>query len=276
MLELRDVSKVFLDYERGKGIVALSNINLRVEKDEFVCLIGPSGCGKTTLLNVAAGFEKPTKGEVLFEGRRLDGPGPSRAVVFQEFSLFPWMSVFENLDFALRAVEPDKREREKRAKFYLNLVGLSDFQGARPNDLSGGMKQRVAIARALAMDPKVLLMDEPFGSLDEQTRRRLDSETLRLWRVGSKGVIFVTHNIEEAIFLGTRVVLMSPSPGRITKEWRINLGWPRDPASQEFASLKKEISSNLRVCACAQTPSSLDVASPIVIEENKFVARGLE
>ncbi|MEM0449612.1 MAG: ABC transporter ATP-binding protein [Methanomassiliicoccales archaeon] len=272
MLELRDVSKVFLDYERGKGLVALSHINLKVEKGEFVCLIGPSGCGKTTLLNVAAGFERPTKGEVLFEGRRLDGPGPDRAVVFQEFSLFPWMSVLENIEFALRAVEADKRQREKRAKFYLNLVGLSNFQAARPSDLSGGMKQRVAIARALAMDPQVLLMDEPFGSLDEQTRRRLDSETLCLWKVGRKGVIFVTHNIEEAIFLGTRVVLMSPSPGRIMKEWKINLEWPRDPASQEFASLKKEISSNLHICACAKTSaSSPETLTPVVIEENEKI-----
>lgn len=270
MLELKDVSKVFLDEERGKGLVALSQVDLTVGKGEFVCLIGPSGCGKTTLLNIAAGFEKPTRGEVLFNDQRLEGPGPGRGVVFQEFSLYPWMSVTENLDFALKAVEKDHGRREQRVHSALEMVGLSPFSDARPNELSGGMKQRVAIARALAMDPQVLLMDEPFGSLDEQTRRRLDSEVLLLWKIGGKGVLFITHSIEEAIFLGTRVVLMSPSPGRIVKEWKIDMEWPRNPTSPEFEALREEMSANLRTCACAQTPASMaERIVPIAMEEGK-------
>lgn len=255
-MELKDVSKVFLDERRGKGLVVLSHINLKIEKGEFVCLIGPSGCGKTTLLNIAAGFEKPTKGDVLFKGEGIVGPGPDRSVVFQEFSLYPWMSVLENIDFVLKGVEKDHDRREQRALSALEMVGLSAFSDSRPNELSGGMKQRVAIARALAMDPQVLLMDEPFGSLDEQTRRHLDNEVRHLWQMGAKSILFVTHNIEEAIFLGTRIVLMSPSPGRIAKEWMISMKWPRDPTSPEFKALQKEISANLGTCSCAYKPAS--------------------
>jgi NitT/TauT family transport system ATP-binding protein len=248
--------------------VALSHIDLAVGQGEFVCLIGPSGCGKTTLLNIAAGFEAPTRGEVLFDGHRVEGPGPHRGVVFQEFSLFPWMSVTENIEFSLRALENDKETRHRKALVALELVGLSAFKGARPTELSGGMKQRAAIARALAMDPKVLLMDEPFGSLDEQTRKRLDGEVLHLWRMGGKDVLFITHSIEEAISLGTKVVLMSPSPGRIVKEWRIGLEWPRDPQSAEFESLRTEMSAQLRTCACALTPGSIaEKIVPIIMEE---------
>lgn len=268
LLEIRDVSKVFLDEGRGKGQVALSHINLAVKQGEFVCLIGPSGCGKTTLLNIAAGFEVATLGEVIFDGRPVQGPGPQRAVVFQEFSLFPWMSVTENIEFSLRAFEADKEMRHRKAITALELVGLLAFKGARPTELSGGMKQRAAIARALAMDPKVLLMDEPFGSLDEQTRKRLDGEVLRLWKMGGKGVLFITHSIEEAISLGTKVVLMSPSPGRLVNEWKLELDWPRDPQSKEFESLRAEMSAQLKTCACAQTPgSNVEKIIPIIIGE---------
>ncbi len=245
--ELRNVSKVFTDPRRGKGLVALKDVSLRVEEGEFLCLVGASGCGKSTTLNLLAGFEAPSQGEVTYQGERVRGPSPDRGVVFQEFSLYPWMSVLQNVMFSLQG----KERQEDRAMEQLRLVGLEDFANSRPNDLSGGMRQRVAIARTLAMGPGLLLMDEPFGSLDEQTRRKLDNEVLKLWQRERKTVVFVTHNIDEALMLGTRVVLMSPSPGRIEKEWRIGLPWPRDLSSPEIVGMKAEIISRLQACPCA-------------------------
>lgn len=250
LASLQNVSKVFLDPRHGRGLVALNNVTLDVEEGEFLCLIGPSGCGKSTTLNLLAGFESPTLGKVHFKGDLVTRPSPKRGVVFQEFSLYPWMSVLENVSFSLQGIG-DREEREAKAMEYLRLVGLADFSHARPNDLSGGMKQRVAIARTLAMDPDLLLMDEPFGSLDEQTRRKLDNEVLGLWKREGKTVVFVTHCIDEALILGTRVVLMSASPGRINKEWRIDAPWPRDLASSQMMSLKEQMIRHLQVCQCA-------------------------
>jgi len=245
--ELRNVSKVFTDPRSGKGLVALKDVDLAVEEGEFLCLVGASGCGKSTTLNLLAGFESPSRGEVLFRGERVRGPSPARGVVFQESSLYPWMSVLKNVMFSLQGEE----RQEERAMEQLRLVGLEDFAHSRPNDLSGGMKQRVAIARTLAMGPELLLMDEPFGSLDEQTRRKLDTEVLNLWQRERKTVVFVTHNIDEALILGTRVVLMSASPGRIEREWRIDEPWPRDLASKDMIRIKGEIISMLQACPCA-------------------------
>ncbi len=243
---LRGVSKVFTNPRTGKGLVALNDVTLEVERGEFLCLIGPSGCGKSTTLNLLAGFEFPTVGEAAFKEAPIKAPSPERGVVFQEPSLFPWMTVLQNVTFSLRGTED-------RAMRYLEMVGLSDFAQARPNELSGGMKQRVAIARALAMDPDILLMDEPFGSLDEQTRRKLDNEVLDLWKKEGKTVVFVTHSIDEALILGTRVVLMSASPGRINKEWKIDAPWPRDPSSPRMVKLKEEMIRGLQVCSCAKS-----------------------
>lgn len=252
--ELRNVSKVFTDPRTGKGLVALNDISLRIEDGEFLCLIGSSGCGKSTTLNLLAGFESPTRGEVLFKGERVDGPSPRRGVVFQESSLYPWMSVLKNVMFSIQ----DREGAVAKAMEQLRLVGLEGFADYRPNDLSGGMKQRVAIARTLAMGPELLLMDEPFGSLDEQTRRKLDNEVLRLWERERKTVVFVTHNIDEALMLGTRVVLMSASPGRIEKEWRIDRPWPRDLSSPDMVRMKKEMIGTLQACSCANgAPQSL-------------------
>lgn len=250
LASLRNVSKVFVNPRTGKGLVALNDVSVGVEKGDFLCLVGPSGCGKSTTLNLLAGFDRPTEGEVSFKNQPVVGPSPERGVVFQEFSLYPWMSVLQNVAFSARKGR-DRKEREDIARKYLEMVGLLDFAHAMPNELSGGMKQRVAIARTLAMDPDLLLMDEPFGSLDEQTRRKLDEEVLRLWKGQGKTVVFVTHSIEEALMLGTRVVLMSASPGRINKEWRIEAPWPRDPLSPGMTFLKKDIVKSLQVCSCA-------------------------
>lgn len=250
LAELRNVSKVFTNPRTGKGLVALNDVSLKVEEGEFLCLIGPSGCGKSTTLNLLAGFESPTNGEVLFHNERITAPSPRRGVVFQESSLYPWMTVLQNVTFSVQG-SLDRKGREDKAMQYLEMVGLSDFAYARPNELSGGMKQRVAIARTLAMGPDLLLMDEPFGSLDEQTRRKLDNEVLTLWKKERKTVVFVTHSIDEALILGTRVVLMSASPGRVNREWNIDLPWPRDPASSQIADLKEQMMRRLQTCQCA-------------------------
>ena len=249
LASLKNVSKVFANPRTGKGLVALNDVSIEVEQGDFLCLIGPSGCGKSTTLNLLAGFELPSEGESMFKGIPIIGPSPERGVVFQEFSLYPWMNVLQNVAFSVRAGR--RSEREEVARKHLGMVGLLDFAHSMPNELSGGMKQRVAIARTLAMDPDLLLMDEPFGSLDEQTRRKLDDEVLRLWKRQRKTVVFVTHSIDEALILGTRIVLMSASPGRINREWNIKSSWPRDPLSLEMTSLKKEIVNSLQVCSCA-------------------------
>ncbi len=247
LASMRNVSKVFTDTRNGRGLVALNGIDLDIKEGEFLCLVGSSGCGKSTTLNLLAGFESPTRGDVSFKGGKVNGPSPERGVVFQEPSLYPWMSVLQNVMFSVQGDEG----KERVAMEYLRMVGLDGFAASRPSDLSGGMKQRVAIARALAMGPDLLLMDEPFGSLDEQTRRKLDNEVLRLWKDGGKTVVFVTHNIEEALMLGTRIVLMSASPGRIEKEWTLEPGWPRDLSSPSMVMLKGEIIGMLQACACA-------------------------
>ncbi|NYT12104.1 MAG: ABC transporter ATP-binding protein [Methanomassiliicoccales archaeon] len=245
MLEIGGVSKVFHDRRKGRGVIALRDIHLSVARNEFLVIIGPSGCGKSTLINMIAGFDRPTRGRILHEGEVVTGPSPRRAVVFQDHSLFPWMSVMENIEFGLVSNGISPSVRRKTALHYLELVGLSDFKDARPCELSGGMMQKVAVARTLALEPDLLLMDEPFGSLDEETRRRMDRELLSIWKKEKKTVIFITHNLEEAVLLADRIVLMSTRPGEVEAEWIVRRERPRDPMSPCMCELKREISARL-------------------------------
>jgi len=233
MLKIINVTKIFKKTD-GDRVLAVSNINLDVQENEFVCIVGPSGCGKTTTLRLLAGLELPTKGKILVEGKPINGPSPERGIVFQEYTLFPWRTVLENVTFGLEMMGIEKRERRLRGMHYLQLVGLEDYARAYPYELSGGMQQRVAIIRALAVNPKILLMDEPFGALDARTRDFLQNELIRIWATDRKMVLFVTHSINEAIFLADRVVVMKSRPGRIHESIEINLSRPRDKTSKQF------------------------------------------
>ncbi len=232
---IKNVSKSFDD------LVAVKDLNLLVKDDEFVCLLGPSGCGKTTVLRLIAGLEKPTSGELYENGSRITGPGPDRGMVFQEFALFPWRTVIKNVEFGLELRDLSKKERRKKALEYIDLVNLEGFEDSYPHELSGGMKQRVGIARALANEPDVLLMDEPFGSLDAQTRNIMQRELLRIWEKTSKTVIFVTHSVDEALFLSDRVIVLTARPASVKKEFKIDLPRPRDRAGKDFARIRHEI-----------------------------------
>jgi NitT/TauT family transport system ATP-binding protein len=223
------------------SVTALSGIDLAIPAGQFVCLLGPSGCGKSTLLNAIAGFETPTAGLIRVGGRPVTGPGPDRAMVFQDYALFPWLTVAGNVGFGLSVRGVPRGEREQRVGALLAMLGLADFAPRFPRDLSGGMRQRVAIARALAVDAPVLLMDEPFGALDALTRQNLQDELLRVWERLGQTIVFVTHSIEEALYLADRVVLMSSRPGTIQRDQFIALPRPRDPASAPFNDLKRDL-----------------------------------
>lgn len=225
-LAARGVNKSFRG-ARGRSTTALTDIDLDVAPGEFVCLIGPSGCGKSTLLNLFAGLDRPDSGRVLMDGRPLSGPGPDRAVLFQEPALFPWMSVGDNVEFALKLIGVPAGERRELAMSWLGKVHLGRFAGAQPHELSGGMRQRAALARALACRPQVLLADEPFAALDAQTREILQDELQRVWTETRNTFVFVTHNVREAVFLADRVVLMSAPPGTLVAEHRITAPRPR-------------------------------------------------
>jgi len=233
------VSKVF-DGD-GRRMVALQDITLEIPHGQFVCLLGPSGCGKSTLLNAVAGFAPPTTGRVLADGVPVAGPGPERGMVFQEYALFPWMTVEQNVGFGLEIKGMARAQIAARVGGLLKLLSLEDFAKRYPKDLSGGMRQRVAIARVLALDSPILLMDEPFGALDALTRRNLQDELLRLWAELKKTVIFVTHSIEEAIYLADRIVVMTYRPGTIKRDILVDLPRLRDPAAPEFNALKREL-----------------------------------
>ncbi len=243
ILELRDVGK---DYVlQGQRIGALRGANLTVAKGEFICLIGASGCGKSTLLRIVAGFETASAGDALMWGRPIEGPSPSRGMVFQDYGLFPWLTVRGNIGFGPAARgRPAAEVRETVARF-IDLVGLNRFADAYPHQLSGGMKQRVAIARVLANDAEIVLMDEPFGALDAMTRERLQDELLDLWQRTGLTVLFVTHAIEEAIFLSNRVVVMSPGPGRIDTELTVALPRPRDVSAPDFNAIRRDLGQRL-------------------------------
>jgi NitT/TauT family transport system ATP-binding protein len=244
-IEVLDVSKSF-ETKRTK-VLALDRISMKVSEGEFVCLVGQSGCGKTTLLNIIAGLEKPDTGKVLASGAPIAEPGRDRMMMFQEHALFPWLDVMGNVLFGLN-LKPglNAHERLEVAKYYLSLVELERFTHANIHELSGGMKQRVALARALAPNPRVLLMDEPFGALDALTREQLYGDIQRIWEARRKTIVFVTHNVREAACLGDRVILFSPNPGRIRHEFFVSLGRPRDINSVELAKYSTEITAALK------------------------------
>lgn len=239
MLTVENLHKTYVS--NGSSTSALVDINLRIEEGEFVCLLGPSGCGKSTLLKIIAGLIPATSGRIVINGKPVSGPGPERAVVFQDYALFPWMTVRHNVEFGLEARKLPAAERHEVSSRLLKVVGLSDFAERFPHQLSGGMKQRVSIARALAVDPSLLLMDEPFGALDAQTRQLLQHELLRIWREYRKTVVFVTHSIEEAIYLSDRIVVMTARPGRVKQIVMVTEARPRDMASIDMNQRQREV-----------------------------------
>jgi NitT/TauT family transport system ATP-binding protein len=233
------VSKVFTTETRE--LVALQDISLTIPQGQFTCLLGPSGCGKSTLLNAIAGFSLPTSGTITSDGKVVTEPGPERGMVFQEYALFPWMTVAQNVAFGLEIKGMAKGQIAQRVDGLLGMLSLGDFRHRFPKDLSGGMRQRVAIARVLALDSPIMLMDEPFGALDALTRRNLQDELLRIWSELKKTIVFVTHSIEEAIYLADRIVVMTYRPGTIKRDLMVDLPRLRDPASPEFNALKREL-----------------------------------
>lgn len=248
MISVSSVSKVFpIRDKSGKHVeehTALKNISFDVGRGEFLTIVGPSGCGKSTLLDILAGLSKPTKGEMRIGDRKPTGTGANYGFVMQQYALFPWLSVIKNVEYGLRVRKVPKVQREETATKYLEMVGLGHFRNRYPFELSGGMKQRVSIARALAYDPDFLLMDEPFGALDAQTREVMQDELLRIWRETGKTIIFITHSIEEAVFLGTRVIVMGSNPGTIRECLRVDLEEDRQTirTSEGFIRLCSRIS----------------------------------
>lgn len=240
-ISIKNVHKVF--QSDSGDVVALKDINLEIKDGEFVCLLGPSGCGKSTLLNAIAGFSLPSTGEIIVNGKKVTEPGPDRGMVFQEYALFPWMSVADNITFGLRIRKEDPKKIKAKLDELLAMLKLSEFANRYPKDLSGGMRQRVAIARVLALDSPIMLMDEPFGALDALTRRSLQDELLKVWSEYKKTIIFVTHSIEEAIYLADRIVVMSYRPGTVKKDIIVEMPRLRNPTSPEFNALKKELST---------------------------------
>ena len=266
VFEVKDLQKIY-KVEKGNDVHALNDVNLTVYENEFVCVVGPSGCGKTTLLNIVAGLEFYDSGSVTIHGQPVIGPGPDRAVVFQQYALFPWMTVKKNIEFAMKflthEVEEEKKdshtgtvkkmkksvkytreEKEKLVEHYIKMVDLQGFENAYPSRLSGGMKQRVALARSYVTNADVLLMDEPFGALDAQTRAQLQEDLLRTWAQERKTCLFITHDVEEAVLLATKVVIMSARPGRIKTIIDVDLPYPRTQATKmedEFIHYKNQV-----------------------------------
>ena len=242
---MRGLRKRFIDIARQEEVIALDGIDLEIGDNEFLTVLGPSGCGKTTLLNIVASFETATGGEVRVDGEPVRKPGPDRGVVFQEYALFPWLTVQQNVEFGLRERRTPRSERKERVCRQIASVGLSGFEQRYPHELSGGMRQRVALARVLVNDPKILLMDEPFAALDAQTRSMMQQELLGVWSAQRRTAIFITHNIEEAVLLGDRVVVMTARPGRIKEIVAIELPRPRDVTSAEFNGIRRRIGALL-------------------------------
>ena len=243
-IEIRSAYKAF-PLRDGSEFTVLDGIDLSIDENEFVSLIGRSGCGKTTLLNIVAGLEAASSGSVSIAGRPVTGPGQGQGVVFQQHALFPWLTAVDNVAFGFRKARIPKAEQRERSMDLLKLVGLDAAASKYPREMSGGMQQRVSIARALALDPQILLMDEPFGALDELTRIELQQELLRIWQARRKTVVFVTHSINEALILSDRIVLLAPNPGRIKRIFNVSMERPRSRTAPRFNALYEEIWSEL-------------------------------
>ena len=240
IINISDVSKVFVT-EQGQSIQALDPVSLRIKENDFICLVGPSGCGKSTLLRIVAGLEQATSGQVMYRGSEVVKPDKRLGMVFQEYSLLPWRTVLDNVGLGLEFARKPASYCREVATEYLKLVGLEKFAGSYPYELSGGMRQRVAIARALANDPEVLLMDEPFGALDAHTRIILQKELLKIWEANRKTIIFVTHSVDEAIYLADRIVVMTAGPGNIKELIDVGMPRPRDRANPVYGKLSARI-----------------------------------
>ncbi|MCE2880539.1 MAG: ABC transporter ATP-binding protein [Comamonadaceae bacterium] len=247
-LSIENLSRVFTS-PKGQTTQALTPVNFEVRENDFVTILGPSGCGKSTLLRIVAGLDRPTTGQVVLEGSPVQGPGADRGMVFQSYTLFPWLNIEQNIRFGLRERGMPEREQKERSDFFIAKVGLRGFEQHFPKQLSGGMQQRTAIARALANDPKILLLDEPFGALDNQTRVLMQELLLGIWESAQKTVLFVTHDIDEAIFMANRVVVFSARPGRIKTELAVPFPHPRHytiKTSPEFMTLKAQLTEEIR------------------------------
>lgn len=245
-IQIQNVCKTFKS--RSGDVVALDHVTLDIQENEFVCIVGPSGCGKSTLLNILAGLEQFDEGSVTMNGEPIIGPGLDRGVIFQQYALFPWLTVRQNVEFGLKYLGYSKGKMKEIADHYINMVELQDFANSYPKELSGGMKQRVAIARGYAVSPQVLLMDEPFGALDAQTRAQLQEDLLSTWDQERKTCFFITHDVEEAVLLAQRVVIMSARPGRVKEIIEIDLPYPRNQATKlepRFSELKNQIWANV-------------------------------
>jgi ABC-type nitrate/sulfonate/bicarbonate transport system ATPase subunit len=238
-IECNGVGKIFPG--KDGSVEALRGIDFIGEQGEFVCLLGRSGCGKSTLLMMMAGLEKATAGQIAVAGKEIDGPSPDTAIVFQDHGLFPWMTVQKNVEFNMKARGTPAAERKRMAAHFIAMTSLTGFEGRYPHELSGGMRQRVGIARALTTGPKALLMDEPFGALDAQTRGKLQDEVLQIWEKQRTTVLFVTHSIDEALLLADRILVFSPRPGRIAADIKVDLPRPRAPQSHAFSALAREL-----------------------------------
>lgn len=273
LVEIKNLSKIFIQQKAGRKFTALSQVNLKVRKGEFVALLGPSGCGKTTLLNIIAGLDQPSAGLASVDGKIVHGPGPDRVVVFQESALFPWLSSVQNVEFGLRISGIAAKARRRKALEYLQLVQLSQFAGEFPHQLSGGMRQRLAIARALIMDPKILLMDEPFAALDDQTRGKLQGDLVDIWYKTGKTIIFVTHNIREALIMADRVCIFATGPGRIKREMFIPIPRPRLAEDPRLVLMEKHIQEILRE---EITKVSLGEGKILQESENEGILSSLE
>lgn len=246
VLECRGVGRTFESFDKdGEPNEVLRGVDFEVRENEFLVLFGAGQCGKTTLLNILAGLDKPTQGAVFTRGRQVTGPAPERGVVYQKTSLFPWLTVEENVGFGPSVRHLPKKEQAERVRRYLELVGLTGFEKSYPSQLSGGMRQRVGIARAYANQPDIMLMDEPFGHLDAQTRYMMEEELQRIWQKEKRTVVFVTNNIEEALFLADRIILLTNCPTHIKQEYPITLPHPRSYVDPEFLRLRKEITENM-------------------------------
>lgn len=240
-VSVKNLSRIFTKAEDGSGTEALHDVSFDVEDGEFICLLGPSGCGKTTLLRIIAGLETQTSGKIELNGVPIVGPDPKRGMVFQQYSLFPWRTVIDNITFGLEMQGIKKAEARKQVEKYIELVGLEQFKNSYPYELSGGMQQRAAIARALANEPEVLLMDEPFGALDAQTRNTLQNELLKIWEQKNVTIFFVTHSVDEAVFLSDRIVMMTSRPGRVKEIVTVDLPRPRCRTSPEANLLRDRV-----------------------------------